>query len=216
MMTSMIRRARTRPRDDRGVALIEMAMVVPFLLTLVLAIFDLGMMLHSDIAIANASRSAARVGSRDGSNQSADYDILTSLGAALKNVQSGTVNYVTIYKVSGSSTNDAPPSNCTSAAAITARGNAASFCNTYSAADLALVLSGTSAAQADFDGCATTDYDRMWCPTSRSTSQATTAGPDYLGVAVSVNTPTYSHLFGSTKTFTDQFAMRLEPSATAS
>jgi hypothetical protein len=41
-------------------------------------------------------------------------------------------------------------------------------------------------------------------------------GPDYLGVAVSITVPTYTKLFGSSKTFTDHFVMRIEPTANGS
>jgi Flp pilus assembly protein TadG len=187
-----------------------MAMIAPFLFVLLLGIFELGMMLRTDIAIANASRTGARVGSSSGRATLADFSVLTALGGALRNVEGGTINWVTIYRVSGSS--KTPPANCTNATAIANHGNAASFCNTYSAADVAAVLSNPTGSQANF-GCTGTPakLDAMWCPSTRVIEQASTNGPDYLGIAVSVSKPTSTRLFGSSKTYTDSFVMRLEP-----
>jgi hypothetical protein len=197
-----------RPRGERGSIVAEMAMIAPFLIVLMLGIFELGMMLRTDIAIANASRTGARVGSSSGQATLSDYSILTALGGALRNVEGATINYVTIYKVSGS--NKTPPTACTSPSAIAAHGNAANFCNTYGAADVAAVLANPSGSQSDF-GCLSGDKDAMWCPSTRVIGQASANGPDYLGVAVSMSKPTHTRLFGSNKTYTDSFVMRLEP-----
>lgn len=191
--------------------MVEMAIITPFLFVLFLGVFEIGMMMRSDIAIANASRTTARVGSSSGNAALSDFSMLTALGGALSNVKNGTVNYVVVYKVTGSPT--APPAACTTGAAISSHGSAANFCNTYSAADLAAVISSPIAAQASYGGsCGGTGKDTKWCPTTRVIDQGSTSGPDYLGVAVSVTCPTFTKLFGTTKTFTDQFVMRLEPS----
>ncbi len=46
---------RRRRRSERGANFVEMALVVPLLMTLMLGIFEVGMMFRSDIAIANAT-----------------------------------------------------------------------------------------------------------------------------------------------------------------
>ena len=51
-------------------------------------------------------------------------------------------------------------------------------------------------------GCSTS-RDRFWCPTTRVTSQATAAGPDYLGVYIKVNHRTSTKMFGSTMVVQD-------------
>jgi Flp pilus assembly protein TadG len=202
---------RRRRRSERGTNFVEMALVVPLLLTLMLGIFQVGMMFRSDIAIANATRTAARTGSTAGKAPTADFQILSSLSAALGSVKNATVNYVVIYKVTGST--NAVPAACTSAAAIAAHGNAANFCNTYSAADLSAILANPVSAQTSYGGsCAGAGKDTKWCPTTRVVDQGATNGPDYLGVAISLTVPTFTRLVGTTKTFNDRFTMRLDPS----
>ena len=201
---------RTRRRAERGTNFVEMALVVPLLLTLMLGVFELGMMLRSNIAIANATRSAARVGSSAGNSATADFQILSSFGAAVASLQNATINYVVVYKVTGSSA--AVPAGCITAAAKTAHGSAADSCNTYSAADLAAIAANPTSAKSSYGGsCAGGGKDTKWCPTTRTINQAATNGPDYLGVAVSITLPTNTKLLGATKTYTDQFTMRLDP-----
>ena len=208
----MRRLLRRRRRGERGAVLVELVMVVPFLMTMVLAVFDLGMMLRSDISIANSTRTAARVAASSGSAPLSDFLLLSSLGAALNNIDDATIHYVTVYKVTGSS--KTPPAACTTAAAVTAGGSAAFNCNTYSGADLTAILTNPGLAQSGYGGaCGGAGKDTRWCPTLRSTNQASAAGPDYLGVAVSITVPTATRLFGVTKTFNDAFVMRLDPSS---
>lgn len=57
---------RTRARTTRrsGVAVVEMAIVLPLLLTLALACTDLGRVIHVYITLCNANRCGAEYGSR--------------------------------------------------------------------------------------------------------------------------------------------------------
>jgi hypothetical protein len=197
-----------RGTGERGSIFVEMLLIVPFLITLMLGVFELGMMLRTDIAIANASRTGARVGSSSGQATLADHSILTALGGAMRNIDGATIDWVTVYRVDG--TDKSPPSACTGAAAVASHGSAASHCNTYGGADVADVLADPTGSQASF-GCGAGSLDAKWCPASRTVEQGSVSGPDYLGVAVSVTKPTSTHLFGSTKTYTDSFVMRLEP-----
>jgi Flp pilus assembly protein TadG len=205
---------RRRRKSERGSVLVEMAMIVPFLMTLMLAVFELGMMLRSDIVVANANRTAARIGASAGQSTSADYLILTGLGNALSSLHTPTVNYVVIYDVPSASTSTPPTSACTPASPASTFHGITGVCNYYSGANLTTVLAA-STVPSTF-GCASTDWDKFWCPTSRVITQSSTVGPDYLGVAVSITVPTYTKLFGSSKTFTDHFVMRIEPTANGS
>jgi hypothetical protein len=209
--TRRLNRLRAR-RGEKGAITIEMVLVAPLLIVLPLGLFELGMMLRSDIALANASRTAARVGASAGKSPTADFQLLSSLGAAISNVKGATINYVTVYKVTGSSAT--PPPNCTSAAALLVHGSIVDSCNTYSAADIAAIVSNPASAQASYGGSCLNPLgkDVKWCPALRNSDPAVGTGPDYLGVAISLTAPTYTKLFGSTKTFTDAFVMRLDPS----
>jgi len=191
-----------------------MVMIVPFLMTLMLAVFELGMMLRSDIVISNASRTGARIGASAGQSTSADYSILTGLGNALSSLNSPTINYVVIYDVPSASTSTPPTSACTPASPASTFHGVSGVCNYYSGANLTTVLAASSVPSTF--GCSSTDWDKSWCPSTRVIAQGSSAGPDYLGVAVSITVPTYTRLFGSSKTFTDHFVMRIEPTANGS
>ena len=200
-----------RSHGEQGAVLVEVVLVAPMLLVLCLGIFELGMMLRGDIVIASSTRSAARVGASSGDAPLADFELLSAFGAAVSNVENATVNYVTVYQVTGSTST--PPAACTTAAAISAHGSAANSCNTYSGADLAAIMSNPAAAKASFGGsCGGGGKDTKWCPSSRVNEQGAANGPDYLGVSTSVTVPTFTKLFGSSKTFTDAFVVRLDPS----
>jgi len=193
--------------SDRGAIFVQMAIILPFLITLVLAVFELGMGWRAQMTVSNSARSGARVSSNISTNPLADFSTLSSVGASLRSIDSATVNWVTIYKVT--TADITPPAACTSAAAISSNGNAGQNCNTYSGADLAAVMTGS---QTGFGDCSNvSDKDRNWCPTTRGVDQASTAGPDTVGVAMSITYPSFTKLFGSTRTIVDKFAMRLEP-----
>lgn len=54
-----------RRRGEQGVALAELAMVVPIMLALLLVVFDLGRGFHAYISVTNGARHAARVAMED-------------------------------------------------------------------------------------------------------------------------------------------------------
>ena len=196
-----------RRRDDRGAIFVQMAIILPFLITLVLGVFELGMGWRAQMTVSNSARAGARVASNVSVDPLADYTTLSSVGSSIRSINNITVNWVTIYKVT--STDITPPANCVTAAAITAHGNAGSSCNTYSGAELTAVVNGI---QTGFGNCAAGGAkDAKWCPTTRVVDQASTNGPDTIGVAMSITYPTFTKLFGSTRTIIDKFAMRLEP-----
>ncbi len=195
-----------RHRDERGSILIEMMFIVPFLMTLALGLFEVGMMLRNDVAIANATRTTARVGSSAGNAPTGDFEMLSAFGAAIANVKSATINYVVVYRVTGSNTTP------TNACIISTSGGVSNQCNTYSAADIAAIVANPTSAKTSYGGsCSGSGKDTKWCPATRIIDQGSTNGPDFLGVALSITVPTYTNLFGVTKTFTDSFVMRLDP-----
>jgi len=212
----MIARLHARARrGERGSILVEAALVIPILASVLFAVIDIGMMWRADLTATNAVRSGLRVGSNVTVDPLADHAILTSLGAALGSVQDRiTVEWVTVYRVD-SSTATAPPAACISAAAVSAGGSVGSACNTYDATDLSSVLTDPVGSKSSFGqaGCST-GKDIFWCPTTRVVEQDTGAGPDYLGVGIKFAYRPYTAFLVSTKTMTDFGVMRLEPSGT--
>lgn len=57
------RRGGVDPRDDRGTAAIEFALVLPFLVLLLLGIVEFGMMFGDQLALTHAAREGARLAS---------------------------------------------------------------------------------------------------------------------------------------------------------
>lgn len=51
-----------RTRDDRGAAAVEFALVAPFLILLIFAAIDFGVIFAQNLAMNNAARDAARLG----------------------------------------------------------------------------------------------------------------------------------------------------------
>lgn len=74
---------RTRARDDRGAALVEMAVVLPLLVLLVFGIIEFGLLFREKMTIASAATSAARTGATMGTREEADFRILQALEAGL-------------------------------------------------------------------------------------------------------------------------------------
>jgi Flp pilus assembly protein TadG len=64
----LLGRPRARRRDERGVAMAELTMILPVLLATLLVIFDLGRGYHAYISVTNGARDAARVAMLDDSD----------------------------------------------------------------------------------------------------------------------------------------------------
>jgi len=70
---------RLRDRNQRGAALVEFAIAVPILLTLLALVFDAGLGFNAARTSSSAARSAARVAALEGDNRLADYRALSAL-----------------------------------------------------------------------------------------------------------------------------------------
>ncbi len=59
-MRTLINKLRNRGKDERGAALVEFAIIMPLLFTLVLGIVEFGWLLSNDLDIRHGAREAAR------------------------------------------------------------------------------------------------------------------------------------------------------------
>lgn len=211
-----------RLRGERGVALLETAIVALMLMSLLIATFELGMGWRSSITNSNAARAGARVASFQGTGYQADYAALLAVGSGLKSVGQASIKRVIIFDAtSGSPT---VPSAClavTPSAVLTSPAgvnNASAKCNVYSGAQVSGILNGSLSTSNFGTGtnvsgaCQYSKLDRYWCPFTRRNSQAT--GLDDVGVYVEVSHATFTGLFGSSFTIRDSEVMQIEPSAT--
>lgn len=197
---------RARRRDERGAVLVEVMMILPMLLLISLAVFDIGLGWKASLTVTNASRAGSRVASNLGVAASADKSALSSIAASLGTIPVAEIDVVVIYRATTAS--GAVPTNCLTSASRSAGGNAASQCNVYTGAEVFAASTATT-----FTGNCASSRDRFWCPTNRGNSQAGATGPDYLGVYVRINHATKTKAFGSTMVIDDQAVMRLEPNA---
>lgn len=88
-----------RRRDERGVASVEMAMLLPILLLLSLVAAEFGFALVDWMAVSNATQTAARVGSAAGDDPSADALVLAAIDEAFTSAPGATLTKVEIYEV---------------------------------------------------------------------------------------------------------------------
>ena len=91
------------PRDERGVTLLETAIVLPMLLMLAIGLAEVGFLVIDQMAVANAAREGARVGAAAGRYEdvtgtiNADDLILRSVEQALCHLENGRAERVKIY-----------------------------------------------------------------------------------------------------------------------
>ncbi|MBL8775097.1 MAG: pilus assembly protein [Acidimicrobiales bacterium] len=202
MARLLARRRALRARGDRGAALTEFVLIVPIFVLLMAGVLEFGMAWRDSMTVSNALRSGVRVGSNAGRERSADYDILKSIEAAMREIpDTARVQRIVVYKAN--TANSAPSASCM---AGTPSSSTSAPCNVYTGADMARPAS-------DFSGttsCGTTAPDRFWCPVNRQNQQA--LGADYLGVWMQVRYNYITHVFpGTGLTIKDRAIMRLEP-----
>jgi Flp pilus assembly protein TadG len=163
-----------RHRGSRGAAIVELAIVAPFLLLMLFGIGEMGLAWVSGNRLEGAVSTAARTGASSGSVVDADRNILLSLRASLPQKLLDNVERVVVYSSN--------PSGGIAAACRTATpgtgvgdGSAASGanrCNTYSGSTLRSVTATTNLGSSDDFWRSTNRRDRLSGP------------PDYIGVLV--------------------------------
>lgn len=83
---------------EHGVALVELALLLPLLLLLAIGAFEVGMMLRDSLTVSTATREAGRVAASTANYGDADCVILEAAAGALQSIESGTIDEVHIYK----------------------------------------------------------------------------------------------------------------------
>ncbi len=191
-----------RSREDRGIALLEFAMILPFLMVLVTGVLEFGSAFRDSLTVSNALRSGARVASNSGDERLADYGMIKGLEAAIRDVADSKINRIVVFDAA---TLTEPPAACKAGTSV------ADVCNVYDPSDFLRPQADFEALNPfDPDLCHPTAPDAAWCPLERSTDQAT--GTDRIGVRIEVFLPYRTGLFpGSGLTVTDSVIMRLEP-----
>ena len=186
-------------RGDRGVTLVEGAIVAPLFLLLVFTVFEFGLAFRQYLTISTADVNATRTASAAGNVGLADFLTLKEFNRSTAAIHASDVKTVVVFKAVGpksSIENDASLMPCLTA-------SRPGLCNRYVASDL-----GRDSSQ--FGNCAvgSTSPDRFWCPTSRIV--AASGPPDYVGVYVATRYDSATGIFGKSFDFSQQTIYRLE------
>lgn len=200
----MRRRAR---RGDAGAALVETALVLPVLLVFLLGVAELAVGFLQDRILTDGIRSTGRIESSASPAMETDFIALSTLQAGLSGIDGASVEYVVIYRVTG--TNSEPPSACVSRTGIANGGDPAKFCNTYTAADLEAVSQPSATPESTgFGSC--TGRHRNWCPTVRDDDPGDGV-TDRIGIAVRLEASTVTGLLGESRTLDDLAVFVVQP-----
>jgi hypothetical protein len=220
---------------ERGGVLVEAAIILPILLTIIFGIFEIGGALKSYSGAANAVRAGGRMASVAGNDVDADRAILERMAREAAGVADGEIEYIVIWHAS--STGEEPPSACRPAAqaapntvSVGQAGGAGVACNIYhrpqapgGAFDMA--TGRASNPPAFYFGCtdiaqSSTKVDCFWQAKDRKTTvtprgetppPGESASPDYVGIYVRAEHDYITGVLGSTLTITDASVNLIEP-----
>ncbi len=199
-------RNRNRTERERGAVVVELAMVVPILMTLVLGMYEIGMAWGASQTVVQASRSGARTVSQLGTYGASDQQAVLAVLATFE----GDVADIQRIVVFDASAGPDLPSACDVYSTPSGQN-----CNVYVASDFAaaddpLHFDSNGEPGSGSNGCGSSGASRNWCPDGdRSDSQLTATE---VGVFVEFEAERASGLFGSQPfTITRTTVMRVEP-----
>lgn len=200
-----------RGHSERGAVLVEFAFIAMILVVMIAGVFDYGFAWRSGLAVNEAARTGARVGSGQATSAGADYFALNGVRASLMSSgQMGDLRKVVIYKADGA--DGKVPASCLHA-------SPSGTCNVLTPTQLQnltvssfnLTIPADPAQKPTGTGCLNSGaaLRRSWCPNARSNNQQT--GADYYGVYIEVYYPHKFKLLGQGTTVRRSAVMRLEP-----
>ena len=199
-----------RLHGDGGSVMVELALVAPFLVLLVLGVFEFGNVYRNKTLLTGGLRSAGRTASQSGTISSADQLALTAFYATASKLKNATLQKVIIYKAS--SVSGPPPASCLSASTSgTAPFGVSGVCNVYTASQVSSAAAGlvTFNFSTPVNCSDTSDWDHNWCWSTRNLTPATA---DYLGVYAEYKyTGLTSVMPVRTITMSDYTVYRMEP-----
>ncbi len=208
-----------RLRGDDGTALIELALVIPFLFAVTMGILEIGFITKNNLTLTTSLRLATRSDAQTLSftdRRYADYYALDIFRSTMQELKSAALNRVVVYKPTNGV--GAAPANCLTTAPQTGTaGNGVGYanCNIYGKDQLAALTTGTTQVDrfglsASTASCDSTDWDQFWCPTSRDNTLI--GGLDSICVYGEF---TYTYITkiipGTTRTVSDKACTQVEP-----
>jgi TadE-like protein len=216
--------------------MVEAGLILPLLMFLVFGIIEIGGLLSTYSATANAVRAGGRMASVQGSDSTADQATLERIAQEGTAIRNGEIRYIIVWHAAGPTST--VPSECVGtadalgAANSTSQGRSVSGpgdCNIYAypqadggAFDMALGQA-TNPDPAFYFGCsgagdpeAAHKVDCNWPGLVRETvisprGVTPRVEPDYVGIYVRVEYQYLTGLLGSIRTITDNSITLLEP-----
>jgi Flp pilus assembly protein TadG len=204
------RRARPlRLRGDDGAALLELALILPFITMLVLGVFEFGTAWRDRTILTTALRGGDRVESQGPAQgiTATDYYALQTFYATANQMVNVTLTKVIVFK------GHSMPSGCTTinvtGAAPAAGFGVAGSCVVYNQAQINAAISGNfSNFGCPASGVNSPGWDSSWCISTRNDSTS----PDWVGMYAEYKYTPVTSLIGGTQTFTETAVYRIEPS----
>jgi hypothetical protein len=181
-----LRRRRSRTADDRGAALVEFALVAPFLFLLAFGLLEIGLAWRDSQLVTQAARTGARGAAQLGINDQSDAFVVESVEATLGHL-SGDLNRIVIYDAS------APDGSMPPACEGAGPPGVAGQCSVYDQASYGTYANFANGA---------------WPPASRDNTAPDTS---YVGVRVEINRPYITGLFPNAIQIADTTVMSIEP-----
>jgi hypothetical protein len=190
----------SRCQGDHGSVVLEFALILPFLATMISGILELGLLFRQQTILTGVVQGAGRTGSHVGKGRNADQLTLASINSQLGNLPNTQLVKVVIYKASvadgtlPSGCTISPSSNGTPSLGVGVNGS----CNIYSPKQVELSTTATlfgGTPSTTCVGSSSTSIDHFWCPEDRIDSLS--SNPDHFGVWVTANYSYVTKLFGA-------------------
>lgn len=189
---------------ERGTGIVEFAIVALLLFTLSAGAFDYGQGWKSGLAVNEAARAGARVGSAGGPDRAADFNALSGVKAALQSsgLLEGVERVVVFNAASGTGK---VPIDCKTNESPAPSRQCQVILGTHFRSDW---QSGSYTAATTTSGCLQIAVAKNWCPTARGNAQATA---QFYGIWIETNHQFMFPVLGSDITIERTAVMRLEP-----
>lgn len=207
-----------RLHGDEGTAMIELALVMPFLFAITMGIMEAGFMVKNSLTLTTALRLSARSEAQSlgfSARRWAEYDALDMFRSLQLELKNATMNRLVVYKPTN--TAGAAPTNCLSTTPVYPNGTGFAGCNIYGTqqlADFATASTKTSrfGSSASTTTCDANDWDRFWCTPTRGNSLVT--GLDTVCIYAEFTYTYFTRIIpGGSRTLSDRACAQIEPSS---
>ena len=218
------RRRRSRSGDETGAVLVEFTLLLPLLVTLILAVYEGGVWFLNSNRMNGSIQLSARTIASQGRERMADNAGLLALRASSRSFSSTIqLNYVIVYNAGtqNSGMRSMPSTACINkahsylpSATTTAGGDATggAECNIYTWAQIQAMTTTDTPGFTGSGSCSISAWDRFYCPTTRKNAlSGANSPPDYVGVWVEGVYASASKAVFQTATVHDFAVFRVEP-----